>query len=85
MVGRSHKGAGFLFLLLLTCGSIGSFVGYILSPYLPVFLTKSFSVGAGPILLDLKFLSVTFGFALNMNLFAILGLIIALIVYSRNF
>lgn len=83
MVGKAHKGVGFLVLLLLTCAIIGSFVGYILQPYLPVLLTKSFTVGAGPLPINLKFLSITFGFSVNVNLFSVLGLIAALIIYLR--
>jgi len=84
MIGKGHKSAGPLILLILICTLIGSFIGYILQPYLPAAISKIYTIGAGPFPVDLKFLSITFGFTLNLNVFSIAGLVIALIVYSRN-
>lgn len=83
MVGKAYKSVGFLFLLLLSCTIIGSFIGYMMEPILPAFLTRSFTASAGPFPIDLKFLSMTFGLAINMNIFSIIGLIAGLVIYKR--
>lgn len=82
-MGKTRRGLGFFIILILICCIIGSFIGDIAKPYLPKFLQDSFSVGIGPFPLNLKFLSITFGMALNMNMISVLGLIIALILYLK--
>jgi uncharacterized membrane protein len=84
MVGKAGKSTGYLILLILICLIVGSFIGDILQPYIPKLLSKSFTVGAGPLPINLKFMSITFGFTLNMNLFSVLGLITALIIYRKG-
>jgi hypothetical protein len=83
MLGKAHKNLGFLIILLLTCAIIGSFMGDILHPYLPKLLDKSFKLGTGPFLINLKVLEITFGFTINMNVMSILGIIAALVIYKR--
>lgn len=83
MVGKASKSTGFLILILLICAIIGSFIGDLLQPYVPQWLTKSFPLGAGPLPVNLKILSITFGITVSMNFFSILGLITGLIIYKR--
>lgn len=83
MVGKTHKTTGFFILLALICCIIGSFIGDLAKPFLPGFLSHSFSIGAGPFPLDLRVLSITFDFRLNMNIMSIIGLIAAVFIYKR--
>jgi len=83
MVGKGQRNAGFLFLLILTCGLIGGFIGEMLKPYLPSILSESFNIGIGPSSIDLKLISLTIGFSMSMNFFSILGLVTALIIYRK--
>lgn len=83
MVGKAHKSLGFLILLILVCCLIGSFLGDLMKPIVPAGLSQTFKIALGPFPLDLKFLYLTFGISLNMNLMSIVGLIIAVIIYMR--
>ncbi|KPU42251.1 hypothetical protein OXPF_40350 [Oxobacter pfennigii] len=85
MVGRVQKNAASLFILLVACCIIGSFIGYILDPYIPGMLTKSFSIGAGPMLINLKVVTFTLGFSISINFFSVIGLIIGLIIFVKRF
>jgi hypothetical protein len=72
-----------LVLLLLTGTVIGSFLGQYLGQFLP-FLQSSFPIGIKePLFLDLGFLSLVFGFMININIASVLGLIIAILVFVR--
>lgn len=83
MVGKARRSTGFLIWLSLVCCIAGSFIGDLIKPYLPGILDKSFNIGISPFPLNLKFVSITFGFSLNMNAMSILGLVIAIVLYSR--
>lgn len=83
------RGFGLLLLILLVGGVIGSFLGEVLVAFLPAgwwqdLLTKGPTVGlVNPATLDLKFLSVTLGVTIKVNLVAVLGLLIATIALRR--
>jgi hypothetical protein len=81
MVGK--KGTAFFIILILSCTIIGSFLGDVLKQYLPDILSKSFSIGAGPLPVNLKVISMTLGISINMNSMSIIGLITALVIYKR--
>ncbi|HBM79457.1 MAG: DUF4321 domain-containing protein [Clostridiales bacterium] len=83
MVGKGYKSISNLIILLIICGIIGSFAGDLLKPYIPGLLSKNFNIGFGPLPINLKILSLTLGFSLNLNLFSMIGLVIALIIYFR--
>jgi hypothetical protein len=68
----------------LTCAIIGSFIGDILSPYLPSLLSKSFEIGVKPFLINLKVLSITLGFTVSMNVMSVVGVVIALIIFGKH-
>ena len=77
----------FVLILLLVVGSIlGSYLWHLLCPILPDALAASFSVGAtkGPWVLDLNFLTLTFGLTLEMNIGTMIGLIAAIVFYFRK-
>lgn len=83
------RGFGLLLLILLVGGVIGSFLGELLGGLLPAgwwqdLLTKGPTVGlVTPATFDLKFLSLTIGLALKVNLVAILGLIVATVALRK--
>jgi len=77
----------FVLFLLLTVGAIlGSYLWHLLDPVLPEALARSFSVGAtgGPWVLDLSFLTLTFGLTLEMNISTMIGIIAAIVFYFRK-
>lgn len=83
MLRKAHKGAGFLIILLLSCGIIGSFFGDMLHGYLPQILLHSFKIGTSPFTVNLKVLDITFGFTINMNFMSILGMAAGFLIYTR--
>lgn len=72
-----------LLLLLLTGAVIGGFLGQYLSQFFP-FLQHNYPVGIRePLFLDLGFLSLIFGFVVNINVAGVLGLIIAIFIFLK--
>lgn len=71
-------------LLILLAGTIlGSFFGQYLSGFFP-FLQYNYPIGIRePFSLDLGFLSLIFGFVININVAGALGLIIAIFVILK--
>ena len=84
------RGFWFFLGLLLVSAIIGSAVGEIIGLLLPAdsFARQFFTVTAapffGPAEFDLILAKITFGAALNLNLTALLGMIIATIYYLRT-
>lgn len=80
---RRGKSSGWILLLLIICGIIiGGFLGEILGSYIPI-LKFGYNLGVSPHTYDLKVIQLTIGLSLNINMFAILGIIIAILFY-RN-
>jgi len=71
-----------LLVLLIIGGLAGSIAGDLLAPVLPWFKSTD-SIGLRPATLDLKFISITFGFTAVINPMTVLGLIIGYFVYRR--
>jgi len=72
-----------LLLLLLTGAVIGGFLGQYLNQFFP-FLQHNYPVGIRePLFLDLGFLSLIFGFVVNINVAGVLGLIIAILIFLK--
>ena len=80
---------GLIVLVLVVGGVIGSFLGELLGGLLPAgslrnLLTTGPTVGlTNPATLDLRFLSVSLGLSIKVNLVGVLGLIVAAIVLRR--
>lgn len=85
MVGKVHRGTGLLVLLILVFAITGSFLGELLQPYIPLFLTKSFILGIGPLPINLRVINATFGLTVKMNVMSIIGIIVGLVVYKKAF
>lgn len=71
-----------LTIMLITGGVAGSVLGQMLSPTFPV-LANFTSIGLKPGVLDLLFLSVTFGFSLAIGPLTLLGFLVGYLIYSR--
>lgn len=83
MLGKGHN-IGYLLVLILSCAIAGSFLGDLLKPALPELLVHSFNIGVKPFLMDLKVLSITFGFTINMNIMSIIGVAVAFIIFGKH-
>ncbi|MCY6370753.1 DUF4321 domain-containing protein [Clostridium ganghwense] len=85
MVRSSGKGGLLAFVILLGAIS-GNFIGDILGSSVKTlsFLKISYPIGtSSPFILNLKVIKLTFGINFNMNLMAIIGAILAMILYRK--
>ncbi len=76
-----------LFMIVIIGAILGSIIGEILGSYIPSLkiLKTTYSIGTDtPMILDLKFLSLTLGFTVNLNIMTIVGAILSIIVYKRH-
>lgn len=74
---------GWILLLLVICGIvIGGFLGELLGKYIPI-LKFGYNLGVSPHTYDLRVIKLTLGLTLNINIFTIVGIIIA-ILFFRN-
>ncbi|MCR3758244.1 DUF4321 domain-containing protein [Clostridium felsineum] len=83
MNGKAFRNV--LFLSLIGCIG-GSLVGDILGEHFAKieFLRRTYSIGtAKPLVVDFKVMSFTLGLNFNINLMAIAGIILAIVVYSK--
>lgn len=71
-----------LIIVLIIGGVTGSVLGQMLSPTFPV-LGNFTSIGLKPGVLELLFLSVTFGFTLAIGPLTLLGFLVGYLIYSR--
>lgn len=80
---RSKNRNPWLLLLLLLVGLvIGGVIGDIFSESVK-WLGYSKSIGISPAELDLNIVKLTFGFTMSINLASVIGLAIALLIFSR--
>ncbi|HCJ57217.1 DUF4321 domain-containing protein [Lutispora sp.] len=74
---------GWILLLILICGVVvGGFIGEILGNYIPI-LKYGYNLGVSPHTYDLRVIKLTFGLTFNINMFSILGIIIAILVFRK--
>lgn len=83
LVMRSAKKNAWILLLLVICGVIiGGFLGELLGKYIPI-LKFGYNLGISPHTYDLRVIKLTFGLTFNINMFTILGIIIAIMFYKN--
>lgn len=78
---------GLLLLIVLVSLFLGQLAGEFLSDYISIFgkaINISILSGGAPWVLDLSFVTLTFGLVINVNLGSIVFLILALSIYYRN-
>jgi len=85
----ARRGIGLILLVFVAGLVVGSLLGELLGSILPVWLgqdliAKGPTIGPNPpSTLDLRFLALTFGFTIKVNLVGILGIIIAALTFRR--
>jgi hypothetical protein len=82
---RAYPGWPVLLLLLVFGGIIGSWIGGLITDAWPVVgvLGRTQSIGLPAFTMDLKVFTLHFGFMFNINLFTILGFILAYLIFKR--
>ncbi len=82
---RTYPGWPILLILLIFGGIVGSWIGDAMIKLWPALhvMGQNQSIGLPNFTLDLKVFSLTFGFILHINLFTILGFIIAYFIFKR--
>jgi hypothetical protein len=85
----ARRGVGLVLLLVVVGLVIGSLFGELLAWVVPGgsihdMLTRGPTIGlTSPLTLDLRFLSLTFGFSLKVNVVGVLGVIVAALILRR--
>ena len=84
-----QRGIGLVLLVVVAGLVVGSLLGELLGALLPAgraqdLITRGPTIGlTPPATLDLRFLSVTFGLALKVNLVGVVGIVIAALTLRR--
>ncbi|MBO8128582.1 MAG: DUF4321 domain-containing protein [Peptococcaceae bacterium] len=71
-----------LIIFLIIGGLAGSFLGQLLAPTFPVLDTTN-TIGIRPGVLDLRFLTITFGFSIAVGPLTVLGFILGYLMYRK--
>ena len=85
----AQRGLGLVLLTVVAGLVVGSLLGELFGYFLPSgwlqdLLTRGPTIGlASPLRLDLELFSLTFGFALKVNLVGVLGIILAALTLRR--
>lgn len=80
---RNARSNGWILFLLIVCGIIiGGFLGELLGKYIAI-LKFGYNLGISPHTYDLRVIKLTFGLTFNINMFTILGIIIAILFYRK--
>ena len=87
MIRRPGSTTGLVVLLILGA-LVGALLGEIIRLLFPggileQLFARGVSPGLSPATMDLRVLSVTFGFTLRLNLASVLGIALAVLVYRR--
>lgn len=81
--GTSSNNFWILFLLIITGAVIGGFLGELFGNYVPILKFGYNNLGLSTHTWDLKVIKLTFGLVFNINMFSILGIIVAIIIYRK--
>lgn len=81
---RGGRNPWLLVALMLACGIIGGFIGVLLKSVAPWAGETLLSLGASSFTLDLLVLSITLGAVLKLNFGAVIGFILAIIIFFRT-
>lgn len=74
---------GWIMLLMVVCGLVvGGFLGELLGKYFPI-LKYGYNLGVSAHEWNFHVLRLTFGLDFNINMFSILGIVIAIYIYRR--
>lgn len=81
MAGR-NKNTILLLVLLLIGLVIGGVIGELLESHIKI-LAYSERIGFSPVTVDLSIIKFTIGFLMDINLSSIIGIVLAIFVYSK--
>ena len=88
-MASASRGIGLILLVLLVGLTVGAFLGELVGALLPAgfwhnLLSRGPMVGlTSPATLDLRFLSLTLGLALKINLMAVVGVVVAALLLRK--
>ncbi len=83
MLKRESSKGGWVMLLMVVCGLVvGGFLGELLGKYLPI-LKYGYNLGISTHEWNLQVLRLTFGLSFNINMFSILGIVLAIYLYRK--
>jgi hypothetical protein len=77
------RGLGFLIILLIIGGLIGSLLGIALGNIWPILNQGLPLIGFEPVTIDLSVIVLTFGFTLKLNVASTIGLLLAFVIYLK--
>lgn len=86
IIVRSNEKGRFLVFVVLLGAIFGSFIGDILGSNIKAlsFLKSTYAIGtSNPFILNLKVAQFTFGFNFYINIFAIVGVVLAVLIYRK--
>jgi predicted membrane chloride channel (bestrophin family) len=80
---RESSRSGWVMLLMVLCGLVvGGFMGELLGNYLPI-LKYGYSIGVSAHEWNFHVLKLTLGLSLNINMFSVLGIALAIYLYRK--
>ena len=79
---RNYRSPVILVIILIVGLVIGGVLGQVLGSFAPI-INQGRSIGLSTTKLDLGIINITFCFNVSLNLAAVLGLIIAILLYQR--
>jgi len=83
LLKRESSKGGWVMLLMVVCGLVvGGFLGELLGKYLPI-LKYGYNLGISTHEWNLQVLRLTFGLSFNINMFSILGIVLAIYLYRK--
>ena len=83
MLRRESFKSGWVMFLMVMCGLVvGGFLGELLGKYLPI-LKYGYNLGVSTHEWNFHVLRLTFGMDFNINMFSILGIVIAILLYRK--
>lgn len=82
MAKNSNKSVAFMIIMLIIGLIIGGFLGAFFGKYLPA-LSYGYNLGVSNHTWDLGVLKFTFGFMMKVNVFSVIGIIIAYFLYKK--
>lgn len=83
MLRKDSSRNGWVMLLMVICGLVvGGFLGELLGKYIPI-LKYGYKLGISAHEWNLHVLKVTFGLSFDVNMFSILGIILAIYIFRK--
>lgn len=82
-MAKGYRRNGWIMVVLLMVGLvIGGFLGELLGNYVPI-LKFGYPIEITPHTWSLSIVKLHFGFSMNINMFSILGIIAAILIYKE--